>query len=116
MGLLAIIDSFLETIKMPVSKFLKGTESVRSMVEPLLFKKGIPAVGGELPIHPTKEELEQKFPSPDTPKIKSDKGIGILIALILIVLVLIPLLPEIIVLLLIGYVVNFIRFHKKMNE
>ncbi len=116
MGLLAVIDSFLETINMPISKFLKGTESVRAMVEPLLYKKGIPSVGGELPIHPTKEELEQKFPSQKTPEISSKKGLGILIALILSVLVLIPLLPLIAVLLLIGYAVNYIRFHKKMNE
>ncbi len=116
MGLFAIIDSFLETIKMPVSKFLKGVDSVRDMIEPLLYKKGIPAKGGVLPLHPTLTSLEVDFPVEYVPEIKSKKGIGVLIALVLAILVLIPLLPAVLVAFLIGFVVNYIKYGKKMKD
>ncbi len=116
MGLLAIIDSFLEAINMPISKFLKGTKSIRDMVEPLLYKKGIPSFATELTLHPTQQELEEKFSIDNHNEIKSNKGKGILISLILALLVLIPFLPVIFVVLVIGYVVNFIRYREKMNE
>lgn len=116
MGLLAIIDSFLETIRMPIGKFLKGTKSIRSMVEPLLYKKGIPSVGAVIPIHPEKDELEKMFPVNDAENITSKKGLGILISLIVIIIVLIPFLPLIAILLLAGYLVNYFRYGKKIKD
>ncbi|MBQ8783587.1 MAG: metallophosphoesterase [Clostridia bacterium] len=115
MGLLAIIDSFLETIGMPISKLLKGTDSIRSMVEPLLYKQGIPSKDVVLPLHPTKEKLLTLFPIQQN-TIHSKKGVGVLITLILLVIVAIPLLPAIALLLLIGFVVNQIKYGKKMND
>ncbi len=114
MGLLTIIDSFLETIRMPISKFLKGTESIRSMVEPLLYKQGIPAKGAKLPLYPTKEELESMFPV-ERCSIRSQKGLGILISLIATVIVAIPFLPVIAVAFLIGFVINKIKYGKKIK-
>ena len=37
-GILNVIDSFLDTIHLSIGKFLKGATSVRSLVEPLLWK------------------------------------------------------------------------------
>ncbi len=115
MGLFAIIDSLLETVKLPISKFLKDVDSLRDMIEPLLYKKGIPSAGGVLPLHPTKSELEVEFPVEYVPEIKSNKGIGILIAIILAVIVLIPFLPVVVVGFLIGFIVNYIKYGKKMK-
>ncbi len=114
MGLLAIIDSFLETIKMPISKFLKGIDSVRSMVEPLLYKQGIPSKDVVLPLYPTKEELENLFPV-EPCKISSKKGPGILISLIAAVIVAVPFLPVAAVAFLIGFIINQIKYGKKMK-
>lgn len=115
MGLLAVIDSFLETVGMPVSKFLKGIDSIRSMVEPLLYKQGIPSKGAVLPLYPTKEELDRLFPVEQC-TIRSNKGLGILISLIVAVLVAIPFLPVIAIAVLIGFVINRIKYGKKMND
>ncbi len=116
MGFLAIIDSFMETINMPISKFLKGTKSIRAMVEPLLYKKGIPSQGAVLPLHPKKGELEEMFDISDSDMISSKKGLGLLIGLIALVIVLIPFLPLIAIILLAGYVINQIRYGKKIKE
>ena len=114
MGLLAIIDSFLETIRMPIGKFLKGTESVRSMVEPLLYKQGVPSKGAVLPLYPTKEQLQKMFPVEQC-SIESKKGIGVLVSLIAAVLVAIPLLPVIAIAFLIGFIINQVKYGKKMK-
>lgn len=114
MGLLAIIDSFLETIRMPIGKFLKGTESVRSMVEPLLYKQGVPSKGAVLPLYPTKEQLQKMFPV-ERCTIESKKGIGVLLSLIAAVIVAIPLLPAIAVAFLIGFIINQVKYGKKMK-
>lgn len=90
-GLLNVIDSFLDTIHLSIGKFLKGATSVRSLVEPLLWKnsefKDSDAV---LPLYPIYDDenpapkAEKKADFKDTVK-KSKKGPLVLLILILLV-------------------------------
>lgn len=92
-GLLNVIDSFLDTIHFSIGKILKGATSVRSLVEPLLWKnsefKDDHAV---LPLYPVYDS-ENPAPSQmfeerrfnDTVK-KSKKGPLVLLLLILLVI------------------------------
>ena len=114
MGFAAVIDSFLETIKMPIGKFLKGIDSVCDVFEPLLYKKGIPDGDAVLPINADKTFAESLYPSAQ--RIKSKKGAGILIILILIVLILLPFVPLIAVLFGLCALANYIKFYKKIKE
>lgn len=91
-GLLNVIDSFLNTIHLKIGKFVKGAESVRSLVEPLLWNSGYCDAQAELPIYPVydddnpapeKEERHNK----DTVK-KSKKGPIVLLILVLLVILL----------------------------
>lgn len=90
-GILNVIDSFLDTIHLSIGKFLKGATSVRSLVEPLLWKnsefKDSDAV---LPLYPLYDDenpapkSEKKADFKDTVK-KSKKGPLVLLILILLV-------------------------------
>ena len=90
-GILNVIDSFLDTIHLSIGKFLKGATSVRSLVEPLLWKnsefKDSDAV---LPLYPLYDDenpapkAEKKADFKDTVK-KSKKGPLVLLILILLV-------------------------------
>lgn len=93
-GLLNIIDSFLNTIHMPIGKFLKGTESVRSLVEPLLYNSGYCDANCTLPLYPifgegnpAPAEMFETVKKEDTVK-PSKKGPLVLALLILLVLLL----------------------------
>ena len=107
---LSVIDSFLNTIHMPIGKFLKGAESVRSLVEPLLWNDGYCDARAVLPLYPIYDESN---PAPaemfetkervDTVK-ESKKGPLILILLILAVLLLLALIGGIIALAVTGIV------------
>ncbi len=107
---LSVIDSFLNTVRMPVGKFLKGAESVRSLVEPLLWNDGYCDARAVLPLYPIYDESN---PAPaemfetkertDTVK-ESKKGSLILILLILAVLLLLALIGGIIALTVTGIV------------
>ncbi|MBR6392393.1 MAG: metallophosphoesterase [Eubacterium sp.] len=104
-GFLNVIDSFLNTIHMPIGKFLKGAKSVRSLVEPLLWNSGYCDAEGTLPLYPL---FDEENPAPaemfeektfeDTVK-PSKKGPFILVLLILAVLILLALIVGIIALL-----------------
>lgn len=94
-GFLNVIDSFLDTIHFSIGKVLKGATSVRSLVEPLLWKncefKDDNAV---LPIYPVFDdnnpappEMFEENTFTDTVK-KSKKGPLILLILVLIVILL----------------------------
>ncbi len=93
-GFLNVIDSFLNTIHMPIGKFLKGAKSVRSLVEPLLWNSGYCDAEGTLPLYPVFDDdnpappemfEEKKFDDPVKP---SKKGPFILLCIILVVLAL----------------------------
>lgn len=93
-GLLNIVDSLLDTIHLSIGKFIKGAESVRSLVEPLLWNPGYCDSDAVLPIYPIYDESnpapaemfkEKKFE--DTVK-KSKKGPLVLLLIVLLVLLL----------------------------
>lgn len=103
-GLLNIIDSFLNTIHLPIGKFLKGAKSVRSLVEPLLWKDGYCDAEATLPLYPLFDEnnpapaeMFETKEIPDTVK-ASKKGPLILLLIILGVLLLLGILAAIIAL------------------
>ena len=97
MGLLSIIDSFLDTIGVKIGKLLKGCESASSLVEPLLYNAGICDEKAELKLFPLYREKnpnpelieEEKKPKYENTVKKSKKGPWILAALIVIVILLI---------------------------
>ncbi len=103
-GFLNIIDSFMKTIHLPIGKLVKGAESVRSLVEPLLWKNGYSNYNTSLPIYPVFDESNpapaEMFETreiPDTVK-PSKKGPLILLLLILGILLLIAIPVALIVL------------------
>lgn len=97
MGLLSIIDSFLDTIGLKMGKLLKGCESASSLVEPLLYNAGICDEKAELKLFPLYREKnpnpelieEEKKPKYEKTVKKSKKGPWILAALIVLVILLI---------------------------
>jgi len=90
-GFLNVIDSFLNTIHFKIGKVVKGAESVRSLIEPLLWNSGYCDAKAILPIYPLYDE---ENPAPkqsekafsDTVK-KSRKGPLVLALLILLILI-----------------------------
>ncbi len=109
-GFLNIIDSFLNTIHLPIGKFLKGAKSVRSLVEPLLWNDGYCDAKATLPLYPIYDEdnpapaeMFEKKEFTDTVR-KSNKGPLILILLILAVLLLLGIIAGIIALIVIGII------------
>lgn len=103
-GFLNVIDSFLNTIHMPIGKFLKGAKSVRSLVEPLLWNPGYCDAAATLPLYPVFDDEnpappemfeEKKF---NDPVKESKKGPFILCCLILIVLLLLAVIAGIVAL------------------
>jgi predicted MPP superfamily phosphohydrolase len=97
-GFLNVIDSFLNTIHLPIGKFLKGAQSVRSLVEPLLYNSGYCDAKATLPLYPLFDETNPAPPemfetkeTPDTVK-PSKKGPLVLILIILAVLLALALL------------------------
>ena len=107
MGILAIIDSILSVFGIKIGKLLKGAESVQSLVEPLLYNNGICDEKATLNLFdnlPSKEQTKPNF-------IKSKKGLPVIIGLVLSVIVL---LPVILLWLIIGFIINYIKYHDKM--
>ncbi len=108
MGILAVIDSILKLFGIKISSILKGATSVQSLVEPLLYNPGICDAKAVLNLYdnlPPKEGMKMNF-------VKSNKGLGVVIGLALTVIIF---LPVIIVLLLGGFIVNQIKYGKKMK-
>ncbi len=103
-GFLNVIDSFLNTIHLPIGKFLKGAASVRSLVEPLLYNSGYCDAQCTLPLYPLFDEnnpappaMFEEKPFEDTVR-KSKKGPLVLLCLILLVLLLLAIVAGIIAL------------------
>lgn len=91
-GFLNIIDSFLNTIGLKIGKILKGAESVRGLVEPLLWNSGPCDAEATLKIYPVYDDenpapVEEEKPFNDPVK-KSKKGPLVLLILILAVILL----------------------------
>ncbi|MBQ7596488.1 MAG: metallophosphoesterase [Clostridia bacterium] len=114
MGFVSVVDSLLNTIHLPISKFLKGVDSLGDAIEPLLYKKGIPDADAVIPVL-TNADYVKTFET-ETQKITSKKGVGILILLILVAIILLPFLPLIAIILGICALANYIKYHKKIKE
>ncbi len=108
MGVLAIIDSVMAVFGFSIGKILKGATSVQGLVEPLLYNPGICDADAILYLDGKLDEKNMNTPG----FIKSKKGLPIVIGLVLAVIILLPL---ILVLGLGGFIVNYIKFHKKFN-
>lgn len=115
-GLINIIDSIIKVLHIPLKKLVRVSDTVRGIIEPLLYNNGIPSYDAIMPIMPVFEGNEVgpqpvKNAQPDTVK-ESKKGLPIVILTILFILVfLIPIL----LLLLIGFTVNQIKYHKYLK-
>ncbi len=108
MGVLAVIDSILKLFGIRISSILKGADSVQSLVEPLLYNPGICDAEAVLNLYdnlPPKEGPKASF-------VKSNKGLGVVIGLALTVIFF---LPVILVLLGGGFIINQIKYGKKMK-
>lgn len=108
MGVLAIIDSILKLFGIKIGKLLKGAASVQSLVEPLLYNPGIcdeKAVLNLFDDLPPASDSKQGF-------VKSNKGLGVVIGLVLAVLIF---MPVILVLLGIGFIGNQIKYGKMIK-
>lgn len=91
-GFLNVIDSFLNTIGLKIGKILKGAESVRGLVEPLLWNSGPCDAEATLKIYPVYDDenpapAEEEKPFNDPVK-KSKKGPLVLLIIILAVILL----------------------------
>ena len=106
MGILAIVDSILAVFGIKIGKILKGAQSVQSLVEPLLYNNGICDEKAILNLWddlPAKDQTKPNF-------IKSKKGLGVIIGLVLGVIIFSPV---ILIALLIGFIVNYIKYHDR---
>lgn len=118
MGLISILDSIFDALHIKVRKLIKVSDSLYDFVEPLLHNSGINSYDALLPVMPYYNEGEQgPQPEPEakperTVK-KSRKGLPIIIITILLAIVFIIPLALIVG---IGFIVNQIRFGKKMKE
>lgn len=109
-GLLNVIDAFLNTIGFKIGKVLKGATSVRSLVEPLLWKNSeFKDEYASLPLYPLYDD-ENPAPKSDDkddfvdPVKKSKKGPLILCLLILLVILLIAIICGIIALIVLAII------------
>ena len=118
MGLISILDSIFDALHIKVRKLIKVSDSLYDFVEPLIHNSGINSYDALLPVMPYYAEGEQGPAPADEPKPertvkKSRKGLPIVIITVLLALIfLIPLL----LIAGVGFIVNQIRFGKKMKQ
>ena len=115
-GLINIIDSIIKVLHIPLKKLVKVSDTVRGIIEPLLYNAGIPSYDAIMPIMPVYEG-DEVGPQPEPPvkptTVKdSKKGLPIIIIAILLILIFwFPLL----ILLLIGFIANQIKYGKYLK-
>lgn len=120
-GLINIIDSIIKVLHIPLKKLIKVSDTVRGIVEPLLYNAGIPAYDAIMPIMPVYEGDEvgpqpESPAKPDTVK-DSKKGLPIvIIAILLILTFLIPIICIGVPVLLIGYIANQIKYKEYLKD
>ncbi|MDR2647984.1 MAG: metallophosphoesterase [Oscillospiraceae bacterium] len=102
-GLLNVIDSFLNVLGIKIEKLVKGAASVRSLVEPLLYNAGIRDSGAVLPFDANEKDIAALCPHFEETVRPSKKGLPILLCLVCLILVMLPFSPLIALLLLIAY-------------
>ncbi len=115
-GFLRIIDSILETIHLDLGKLIKVAPNAVGLLAPLAFKGEFDAYETELEILDYIENgYAREIPTAEDPLSsipKSKKGLPILIIGALAIIALLPLL---LILLLIGFIVNQIKYGKKIK-
>ncbi len=116
MALMGIIDSVLDVLGIKVKKILKVTDSISDLVEPLVFNSGIPDHNVVLPLNASKEDIEKIIPNIKSTVKKSKKGLPIIIITVLLLIILIPLIPLALVLLLVAYLANKLKYADKLKE
>ena len=116
MSLFNIIDSIMETIHMPISKFLKNFSSVSELFEPLIFNSGIDDDNAVLPKNPTEKDVENLCSQIKSRVKKSRKGPAIISVLILAVIILLPLIPLAAILIALGFLINRIKYSEELSE
>ncbi len=119
-GLINIIDSIIKVLHIPLKKLIKVSDTVRGIVEPLLYNAGIPAYDAIMPIMPVYEgdevgQIPEPPAKPDTVK-DSKKGLPIIIIAVLLLLTfLIPIICIGVPVLLIGYIINEIKYKEYLK-
>ncbi len=119
-GLINIIDSIIKVLHIPLRKLIKVSDTVRGIVEPLLYNGGIPSYDAILPIMPVYEGDEQgpipePTPLPTTVK-ESKKGLPIIIIAVLLLLIfLIPIICIGVPVFLIGYIINEVKYKEYLK-
>lgn len=116
-GFLNIIDSILNVLHIDLMKITKVSSSAAELVEPLLYNPKIDSYKSNLKIYNYVEEGECGFEKVEWNSVKTNvkksrKGLPIIL---LFILILIAFLPLWIVLLLIGFIINQIKYGKKFK-
>ena len=115
-GLLNIIDSILRTLHIDLKKIIKVVPDAASLVEPLLYNAKIDAYEADLKIYPYVKagDMFEKISFPPKQKTvkKSKKGPAILIAAVLILLAFLPIW---LIIILVAFLKNQIKYGKKFK-
>lgn len=116
-GLMNIIDSILKVLHIDIQKIIKVTPTAAGLVEPLLYNPKIDSYNADLEVFPyvkagerQGKKLEWKKAA-DTVK-KSNKGLPIII---IAAILLIAFLPLWLILILFGFIINQIKYGKKLK-
>ncbi len=116
-GFLNIIDSILGILQIDLKKITKVSSSAADLVRPLLYNSGIDSYNSELEIYPYISDSDSEFKKvefisiPCTVK-KSRKGLTILTVSVLLILLFLPIW---LVLILIGFIINQIKYKDKLK-
>ena len=116
LGLMNVLDSFLNTLGIKISKIFKGVGSLNSLISPLVYNSGISDRNADLPFYPSEEEIKSFLNEKPSSVKESRKGPMMLTFLIIAAVILLPLIPLIFVILLFGYIINRIRFKNKIKD
>lgn len=112
MGICSILDSILKTVGVKISKLVKGANSVRDIVEPLLYNSGIPDEEATLYIYPQSDSEKPTEIEKDNSIKSSKKGPAIIVCAVALIILLLPL---ILLYLLFGFIINKIKFSKDIK-
>lgn len=112
MGVCSVIDSILSALHIKLSKIVKGADSVSDLFEPLLYNSGICDEAARLDLNAKPNDFENHSNQINSVN-KSKKGAAIITAIVIAVIVLLPL---ILLYLLIGFIVNSLRFRKELGK
>ncbi len=116
-GFLSVLDSVLRILHIDLKKITKVSSSLTDLVEPLLYNPKIDSYESDLKIYAFNDGCGQSFEKlsfPDSPKTvkESHKGLPIILTA---ALLLILLFPVWILILLLGFIINQIKYGNKIK-